>query len=117
MPKLLYFDLGGRAMPIRLLLTHAGVDFSDDTVSWDDDTEWFVLKQEFPERGGLPWYTDDNGKVFTQSRAILKALAMANGYISNDAWVQFESDWVFEQFIDHAEANTTLILSHMPSIF
>ena len=65
MPSLLYFDIGGRAMPMRLLLTHAGVSFEDKTTSWDDDTEWKQIKEQFPDRGGVPWFIDDNGKVFT----------------------------------------------------
>ena len=61
------------------------------------------MKAEFPQNGQLPWWTDDNGKVWNQSNAILRALAAQHGYVSNDPWVQFENDWLFEVFVDNRE--------------
>ena len=79
-PKLLYFKLNGRGLKIRLLLKHAGINFSDEFPGEGDWKEWKDLKAENPERGGLPWFTDANGKVFNQSDAILRALAQQAGY-------------------------------------
>ena len=61
------------------------------------------MKAANPGRGGLPWYENDDGKVFTQSTAILKALANENGYKSSDPWTQYKSDWVLEVFLDYRE--------------
>ena len=85
---------------IRLLLKHKGIDFVDEHPGTGDIPAWPELKAQHPERGGLPWYTDDNGKVHTQSVAILRALALQHGYCSADAWVQYESDYVFEVYND-----------------
>ena len=76
MPKLLYFGLHGRALKIRMLCKHANIAFSDENPEKNGWKAWPELKAEFPTRGGLPWWTADDGKVFTQSDAILKALAL-----------------------------------------
>ena len=55
------------------------------------------MKAANPSQGGLPWYEND-GKVYNQSHALLKALATENGYHSTDPWVQYECDWTFEVF-------------------
>ena len=100
MPKLLYWQCNARAVPIRLLLTHAGIAFDDEHPG---EGKWPELKAANPERGGLPWYTDDNGKVYSQSNAILRSLAAQAGYKSDETWVQYECDWLFETFVDCKE--------------
>ena len=71
MPKVLYFPLNGLGLSIRLLLKHKGVAFDDQHPGEGDVKPWPELKAEFPLRGGLPWYTNDDGAVFTQSMSIL----------------------------------------------
>ena len=61
------------------------------------------MKEEFPERGGLPWYIDSNGKVFTQSCAIIRALAAQHGYVADDAFKQYQVDYIFEVLHDTRE--------------
>ena len=65
MPKVLYWPVNGRACMIRMLLKHAGVTFADEHPGQDGNKPWPELKAEFPERGGLPWYTDDSGKTYS----------------------------------------------------
>merc|ERR1712087_100386 len=96
-PSLLYFDLNGRAIASRLLLKHKGIDFDD---KHPEDGKWPELKAEFPQRGGLPWYTDEKGTVYTQSQSILRALAKQHGYASDNAWVQYESDYTIDVLND-----------------
>ena len=58
MPKLLYFDVYGKAEPIRMLLNHAKVSFEDVRLAGPD----FQARKaagEFPS-GQVPiWITDD----------------------------------------------------------
>ena len=99
-PNLLYFPLMGRAIPIELLLVHAKVEYTRTAPGEDGNKAWGELKAEFPERGGLPWYTNEQGKVMSQHKAVLKALAQQHGYVSNDPAITFETEWVFETHQD-----------------
>ena len=96
MPKLTYFAAHGRGSASRLLMKHAGKQWVDQHPGQDGIPAWPELKAANPLRGGLPWYEDDNGKVHNQSKAILKGLAWEAGYKSDDPWVTYESEWVFE---------------------
>ena len=109
MAKVCYFEVNARACPIRLLLKHAEVPFTDEHPDKNGVKLWSELKAEFPERGQLPWYTDENGKVFNQSNAILRTLAKQHGYKSDDPWVQYECDWLFEVFVDCKENSKFII--------
>ena len=61
MYKVQYFNLYGRAEPIRMLLTHAKVEFEDVRYEFAD---WPAIKGNF-EFGQLPAVdiTDAEGKV------------------------------------------------------
>ena len=86
MPKIYYFIGHGRLGGIRLLMKHAGIQFEDVTVVYPgmqgDGPKWEEMKAANPERGSLPWYEDDEGKVYNQSMAIIRALARQAGYES-----------------------------------
>ena len=84
-------------------MKHAAIAFSNEHPGEGDWKEWPALKADHPERGGLPWFTDANGKVFNQSDAILRALAQQAGYTSADPWVQYECEWVFETMADFSK--------------
>lgn len=65
--KLTYFDLRGRAEPIRLALLLGGVPFEDDRIG---PAAWGELKPTTPY-GGLPVMKVD-GQTAAQSHAILR---------------------------------------------
>lgn len=79
-PILGYWDLRGRAAPIRYLLHYKNVDFEDKMYSLGDFDSWFkeekfTLGLDFPN---LPYYIDGEVKL-TQSIAILRYLAHKHG--------------------------------------
>ena len=69
-PKLYYFDLYGRAEPIRWAFTLAGVEFEDVRVTGDS---WKALKEEDNklEFGQIPMLELDDGTKLCQGDAIL----------------------------------------------
>ena len=74
--KLYYFEGTGRAEPIRLLLTHAGVKFEDiriPFVDWPKIKDTLELKQ-------TPILEED-GKKMSQSNAIMEYLGSKYGYL------------------------------------
>ena len=80
--KLYYFDLPGRAEPIRLLLHHAKIPFQDVRIPFQD---WGKLKNcgKFTS-GQLPILELENGEILSQSTAILYYLGMKHGYLSKN---------------------------------
>lgn len=58
--KLIYFDLYGRAEPMRMLLNHAKIEFEDVRIQRE---EWPSFKADNPdlEFGQLPTLVLDNG--------------------------------------------------------
>jgi len=76
MLKLYYFDIPGKAEAIRLLLTHAGMNFEDvrfQFADWPKYKEKFELKQ-------VPVLEMD-GRQYCQSIAILEFLGLKYGYL------------------------------------
>ncbi len=70
--KVNYFATHGQAEAIRMLLHHAKAIFIDERLSKE---EFATRKTDFPA-GQLPCYTDDQGRMFNQSQAILRALGI-----------------------------------------
>ena len=75
----------GRAEPIRMLLNHAGIEFEDVRVDYND---WQEIKKQsdfrdFFEFGQMP-VLERNGKFYAQSYAILRMLGKEFGYYPND---------------------------------
>ena len=67
--KLTYFNIEGVAEAIRLALILSGTDFEDDLVGFAD---WAALKPKTPQ-GQLPiMQFEKDGKVYTQSGALLR---------------------------------------------
>ena len=102
MPKLYYFDLGGRAEAIRMLLHHAKVQFEDVRLTFP---EFGQMKAEgkFPA-GQVPVYVDDNGTMYNQTKAILSGLAAQHGYSHADTFEDtYLSHWYGETIADFAK--------------
>ncbi|KAH7732339.1 GST-11 protein [Aphelenchoides avenae] len=79
--KLTYFDLMGRAEPIRLIFAAAGVEYEDVRISFE---QWPALKQTTPY-GQLP-VLEFQGKPLAQSHAIEKFLGRMFGLLGGDDW-------------------------------
>jgi glutathione S-transferase len=79
-PTLTYFDLRGRAEPIRLMLHARGGDFEDRRIM--DPEEWSRLKPTLPF-GSLPLY--ETGELaIAQSHAIFRHLARSFGWLGSN---------------------------------
>lgn len=77
--KLTYFDLAGRAEPIRLAFAIAGIDFEDERIPF---AEFDALKPKLP-LGALPVLAVD-GVVYAQSSAILRYAGKRGGLYPRD---------------------------------
>lgn len=66
--KLTYFDIEGKAEPVRLALVLSGTEFEDERVQFSD---WPAMKPTTPY-GKLPVMTIDGGPAKTQSEAMLR---------------------------------------------
>jgi len=94
--KLTYFDLPGRAEPIRIALTAAGVDFEDVRLTFE---EWPKLKSSTPV-GNLPMLEVDGVKM-GQSIAILNyAGKLAKIYPLDDHLLALQIDEIVLHVID-----------------
>ena len=100
MPKLVYFDLQGRAQSIRYLLTKAGVAFEDQRLT---NEEWAAAKaaKTYGENQ-LPVFIQDDGKILNQEKAILMMLAAKHGFACSSSEELFENMWYFETLADFA---------------
>ena len=60
-PRLTYFPLHGRADPIRMCLSKAGVDYENKLISFE---EWGAGKEDgtFAPDLQLPLYEDEQGR-------------------------------------------------------
>lgn len=66
--KLTYFNIEGAAEPVRLALKLSGTEFEDDRIGF---AQWGEMKAKMPY-GQLPIMTVDDGKVMTQSAAMVR---------------------------------------------
>lgn len=92
--KLYYFDLYGRAEPIRVLLNHASLDYEDVRVT---GPTWAELKADKEKcvYGQVP-VLEVEGKFLAQGTAILRFLGTKYGYYPKDA----EHAYQVDQLID-----------------
>lgn len=87
--KLTYFDLKGRGEPIRYILSYMGKKFEDVRIQRD---KWPPIKKTFPF-GRIPTLEID-GKVFHQTAAICRYLAIEAGLAGKSPLENFEIDQV-----------------------
>ena len=90
MPTLVYFDLGARAEPMRMLLHHAKVQYEDKRVTGESWQE-FKHSDKCPT-GQIPVYIDDEGRAFNQTVSILRYLGGQHGYIPDDLMARYYCD-------------------------
>ena len=91
--KLVYFPVYGRGECIRMLATHAKIEFVDERVTGAE----FGPRKAAGEflNGQLPcWF--ENGKCFNQTMAILRMLGQRQGYYASDA----EHMWLIDSVCD-----------------
>ena len=95
--KLIYFDLPGRGEQIRCLLRHAKVPFEDYRIPMD---KWPAEKANGKfEYGQIP-VIEINGKMYSQSPAIMHLLAVKYGYMPADLEQQYHVINVYNAGLD-----------------
>ena len=99
-PTLTYFDLRGRAEPIRLLFTDQGIPFMDRRIR--SPGSWQALRRSLPLRV-LPHYGDPRLSL-TQSSAILRYLGASVGMTPSDPVGQAPYDEAFDAIAEVQEA-------------
>ena len=105
-PKLVYFDIQGRAQAIRYLLTDCGVDFEDVRITQE---EWGAAKAAgtYTAVGGsLPSYIEPNGEKKNQAVAILHHLAKKHGKTCATGEEAYEMHWLYETRKDLEDKDT-----------
>ncbi|XP_018024049.1 probable glutathione S-transferase 7 [Hyalella azteca] len=94
--RLEYFNLRGRAEPIRWVLAVAEQPYQD--VRFDKETEWPKKKSDTPY-GKVPvLYVD--GRPLSQSVAICRYLGAVHGLSSKDPWLAAVGDEVADSVHD-----------------
>ena len=107
---LTYFDVRGRAEPIRLLLAYAGIPFEDRGLSGD---EWAKEKAASP-LGQAPYLTeqrDGETRVIPQTMAIVRHLARAHGLDGKDEAERLGADVAAETANDARAAHSAFRFS------
>ena len=99
-PKLVYFELGGKADFIRMILAHAKVKYEDKRLSLSDRSEFFRMKESGELPGGQVPVWIENGRILNQSGAISVMLAKRYGYYPADPWESYNDDWALDNFND-----------------
>ena len=100
-PKVVYFDIQGRAQSIRYLLIHKNVDFEDVRLTQE---EWGAAKAAgtYTAPGGsLPSFIEADGTKKNQQMAILNYLAVKHGAVAATPEEEYEQHWFFETGKDH----------------
>lgn len=92
--KLYYFDIYGRAEPMRMLLWHAKQAFEDVRLSPEDFAK---LKGEGKFEFGQVPALEIDGKTYTQTAAILRLLGRKFGYYPID---DAEKGWKVDSTVD-----------------
>ena len=115
MHKVYYFNLYGRAEPIRMLLAHAKIQFEDKRFEFAD---WPTVKGHF-EFGQVPALeiTDAEGKVhqYTQTLSILRYLSIKHGYYPADPEKAFECDSALDSVNDTINGLVKIVWEQDPA--
>ena len=88
--KLHYFDIYGKAEPIRMLCKRANLNFEDNRHTMDT---WKPLKESgWSPTGQLPVLEMDDGQKLTQCNAIMRLLATQNGLVPKDPMTEYHAE-------------------------
>nr|QYL00321.1 glutathione S-transferase [Holotrichia parallela] len=93
--KLTYFNMKSLAETMRYLLKYGNIEFIDSRI---DGEEWSALKPNTPF-GELPLY-EENGKVVSQSVAIIRYLGKKVNLAGADEWEDLEIDALVDTIKD-----------------
>ena len=106
--EVIYFQIHGRAEPIRLLLTLAGQPFKDTALSRD---EWKTSKATMPlfQLPVLVERTAQGEQRIPQSQAIMRHLARTFGYYGDDEDQMVRADVAAETCVDVASSISALL--------
>ncbi|XP_069141204.1 S-crystallin SL11-like isoform X2 [Argopecten irradians] len=107
--SLTYFDIQGRAEPIRIALAYAGNDFEDKRISFE---EWGKMKADTPQ-GSLPVCSID-GEVFWQSTAILRNIAREFDLYGKTNKEMTTVDIVISNFEEFFDKSAQVFMQHDP---
>eukprot|EP00039_Didymoeca_costata_P015182 m.254190 g.254190 ORF g.254190 m.254190 type:complete len:224 (+) comp16168_c0_seq6:102-773(+) len=94
--KITYFPLSGRAESLRLALTIAGINFSEESVTFP---EWGAKKETTPW-GSLPTIDLSNGTRLSQQRAILRFIGKHTGIYPEDPVLAARCDELMDAMED-----------------
>lgn len=102
-PKIIYFDIRGRAEAIRLLLEDVGVDYEDVRVSRE---EWPEMRPTTPF-GRVPIYREGSLEI-PETYAILNHLGRQHGLLGVDRASRIRCDVTVEAFRDYGNRVATV---------
>lgn len=94
-PKLHYFDLWGRAEPIRLLFSHLKVEYEEEILPYPYVPE-IMAKYNF---GKVPMLRMDGMELY-ESKAILTYIALKHGLHPTDPVNNYKVNSLVDRFID-----------------
>src|SRR4051812_27055130 len=98
-PRIIYFDLRGRAEAIRLMFEELGEPYDDRRLRSSD--EWAALKPHTPF-GALPIYEEGELR-FAQTQAIQRHIARTRGLYGRNEREHVECDVGVEALNEAAE--------------
>ena len=91
-----YFNLYARGEPIRFLLHHAGVEFEDHEITFQ---EWPKVKPTMPNNV-VPCLELKDGTKMGETLAILRFLGHEHGYYPEDIDEAWEVDCMLDGVAD-----------------
>ncbi len=97
-PEILYFDIRGRAEPIRLLLEELGVDYVDRQITPE---QWATIRTTTPFRR-MPVYSEGDLRI-PESFAILRYLGRKHGLLGTDETSRIRCDVTVEAWRHYGE--------------
>jgi len=97
-PKLLYFNIAGKAEAIRLAFHYGGIDFED--YRFADRTEFMKMKESGELQFGQVPALVVGGQTLTQSAAILRYVGKQAGLYPSDDVVAAQVDAIIDQETD-----------------